>query len=248
MAAQNDAEVQALEGDIGAWVLVRDTDDASSLSSQLSSQASPRTCASWSIEHSVEFMAEEVLEPLIAHVAQFMVGARHANDPQQLARDGDIVRVCFASIDMLCSTCRVFRAARTSLLVDAFHVAQNHRDALAISQVLLQQQAIDPRVREAGVTTLLRMLRTPETGLLGEIFDPETTQEALEHEESECIRIAAWEKGALAVITSLQVIVHVDSPVLVFAQFILFPARLHDRLCPTSRAWLQLQAMRQNAL
>ena len=113
---------------------------------------------------------------------------------------------------------------------------------------MLQQQAIDPHVREAGVTTLLRMLRTPETGLLGEIFDPETTQEALEHEESECIRIAAWEKGALAVITSLQVIVHVDSPVLVFAQLILFPARLHDRLCPTSRAWLQLQAMRQNAL
>ena len=115
---------------------------------------------------------------------------------------------------MLVSTCTAMRNALIQFVLGNLDAACSVGDARAVSCVLEQTWSIETGVHEAGVRALLTMISAtmPNTKKFiacapdGSIFNvPFDLAIELDCAAEECLRIACWEHGGLAVIASMEV-------------------------------------------
>lgn len=170
-------QMEGLSLEVSSWVLVEHA--CSPRISSASSQAS--SC----FISSAEFTSPEVLEPVLGHIAEFLVSAGQG-------------RVSWKWIGMMVCTCKVVLESRSALVLAGLRVAGLTGDVRGLSLVIRQSWTVETGVYQAGIQHLIGIMSKLEE-LQGERF--ERLEDA---EDDEMFRIVSWENGSASVISAMK--------------------------------------------
>lgn len=152
--------------------------------------SSASSCAS--LVYSVEFTSPEILEPVLDNVAVFLAHYTIPSDER--------TRVTWRWIGMFTGTCKTIHAGRNALMLFVVEFAGQIGDAKGVS-CMLGHRGLEISVYEAGVAALLRMMPEIDKAIHHEDLDAHLhSLDLLDSVEDECLRIASWENGVVAVV------------------------------------------------